>query len=731
MKTLMTRRRRAAVVRWAAAAAFAVAACAAPALAAPPSGKTPEPKLPTRLADSQPQRAVGGVIDKSRPDWVRRRAVLPGGRVIDNYEYDFRPTTVHERFRNLRGLEKQSDFQVRRALAQLSGELYGTLPIARARIEDQTYRNLSNLLRPDGVFAGAGVAPVIAAPVYPAACPPATGGIVFDGSAGRGAGGVYGPGFGPGSAAGGLDVAPPAPAVNYGPGYDHQNAYGGSFDGGAVGAAPAGSPVPRGCYLTPDGRLVDGAGNPVDGGDFDAGGTAGGIDVRPAPAPLGPTGRPLNDPGLAPGINAPGMNGDGGGEPIPPGSTFGPDGAVFGPDGALLSPGRSGGVRRASYATPAHGPDPCYGYDGPRGYAGHGYGGPIYGGDFIGPQPCATGQCGPAPIAPVTPVYQPAPIAVGTGPAVAPIGGLWGGWVSGYYLDGDLDGTDGRGGLDYDGGGVNVGLTRQVSETLLVGAFFGYAGLQGEGTVYDLGEYDVDTWQFGAYTRKLLGNFYLIGAATFGIDDYSTHRNVDYSFVRRPAAANFQGNTASVFGELGYTRAICCSHFLQPFASLQYTYVVRGAFHEEGDFGKDRFNDYFDPNHPSGSSPQKFADGDDPFGSNLTVGETRDDFLRFRAGGRYFRRLRNSAGTFRVLPEVRAYWAHEEYDPSTFKVRMNDLYDCPFAVAGLHDVTDAAVLGTGLTFAHSRGISLFGNVDGFLADRDEAIALTAGGQYVW
>ena len=186
-----------------------------------------------------------------------------------------------------------------------------------------------------------------------------------------------------------------------------------------------------------------------------------------------------------------------------------------------------------------------------------------------------------------------------------------------------------------------------------------------------------------------------------------------------------------MFGELGYTRAICCSHFLQPFASLQYTYVVRGAFHEEGDFGKDRFNDYFDPNQPSGSSPQKFADGDDPFGSNLTVGETRDDFLRFRVGGRYFRRLRNSAGTFRVLPEVRAYWAHEEYDPSTFKVRMNDLYDCPFAVAGLHDVTDAAVLGTGLTFAHSRGISLFGNVDGFLADRDEAIALTAGGQYVW
>ena len=496
--------------------------------------------------------------------------------------------------------------------------------------------------------------------------------------------------------------------------------------------------MPQGSYLTPDGQLVDGAGNPVNLGGSAGGGTngdaygggvnRGGVQPAPAPRPLGPTGRPLDgslsNPSFnGPGLNAPGMNGDfdGGGEAIPPGSTFGPDGSVIGPTGAILRPGSPSGIQTASYSAPAH-----HGHGGPL------YGGPVYSGPAYG-SPCASGQCGPAPIAPVTPVYAaPAPVvAVGTGPAVAPVGGLWGGWVSGYYLDGDLDGTDHRAGLDYHGGGINVGLTRQVSETLLVGAFFGYAGLEGEANRFDLGEYDVDTWQFGAYTRKLLGNFYLIGAATFGIDDYSTHRNVDYNFIQRPATANFQGNTASVFGELGYTHAITCSHFLQPFASLQYTYIHRGAFHEEGTFGKDRFNEYYDPSHPAGYAPKKFADGKDQFGSNLFVGDTRDDFLRFRVGGRYFRRLRNCAGTFRVLPEVRAFYAHEQYHPSTFKVRMNDMYDCPFAVAGLHDVNDAFVLGTGVTFAHCKGISLFGNVDGFFADRDQAVALTAGGQYVW
>ena len=819
MKTPPTRRRRGAaarrVLRVAAAAAFAAvgsSAALAQEAAPPPAKRTPEPKLPTRLAKSQPQKAVADAIDKHRPDWKRFQADLPGGKRIDNYDYDYQPIAKHERFRSLRGLEKVNDFEVQRALAQMSGEIYGTLPIARARIEDQTYRNLANLLRPDGVFAGAGVAPVIAAPVpaaprgpayavAPYSNAPVAGGIVFDGAvAGPSVGGVYGPGFGPGTAAGGLDVAPPAPTVNYGPDYgptydqgfrpvpdrtfnggnygpnygthnDRPNYGGGPINGTVVTpggpAAPAGTPVPRGSYLTPDGRLLDAAGNSLNlNGD---GGNYGRPDVQraPAPAPLGPTGQPLDGPGMngrgmngpgmngrgmnpgfdGPGLNAPGMNdgADGGGTAIPPGSTFGPNGEVLGPTGAVLRPGRpnvtpASGVMPASHTAPAYGGHyggPAYGGH----YGGHyggNYGG-TYGGGFIAPQgPCASGQCGPAPIAPITPVYQPAPVvaapvaAVGVGPAVAPVGGLWGGWVSGYYLNGDLDGTDHRAGLDYDGGGVNVGLTRQVSETLLVGAFFGYAGISGEATAFDLGTYDVDTWQFGAYTRKLLGNFYLIGAGSFGVDDYSVSRNLDYNFIQRPnTRAAFQGNTASVFGELGYTKAITCSHFIQPFASLQYTYVVRGGFHESGKYGKDRFNDYYDPTHPSGESPKKFAKGEDPYGSNLTVGQTRDDFLRFRVGGRYFRRLRNCAGTFRVLPEIRAYYTHQEYDPSSYKVRMNDMYDCPFTVAGLHDVRDAGVLGTGVTFAHCGGTSLFGNVDGIFADRDRAVALTAGGQYVW
>ncbi|NNJ27174.1 autotransporter outer membrane beta-barrel domain-containing protein, partial [Alienimonas chondri] len=398
----------------------------------------------------------------------------------------------------------------------------------------------------------------------------------------------------------------------------------------------------------------------------------------------------------------------------------GPGPSYGGPGGpGLIGPGMNG---------PMYGGGPGYGGE----FAGPAYGGSVYGGPAYGPGngaivplvgPPVGGFAGGGIVGP----------PIGLAPAAAPVGGVLGGWVTGYYVGGDLDGRGNLAGLDYDIGGVNFGLTRQIDPTLLVGGFVGFANNSVDVDQYDLGSYDVDTFQFGAYFRKLCGNFYFIGAATAGLDEYDVNRNVDFKdFVQRPASANFNGNTASVFGELGYTKAIgcSCSHFIQPFASLQYTRVVRGAFHESGKFQKDRFNDYYDET-TGFNKAHKFANKGDEFGSNLTVSETEDDFLRTRVGVRAFRRLRNCDCTFRVLPEFRAYWAHEEYDPSSYIVRMNDSHDCPFVVAGLEGVSDAAVIGGGLTFAHCCGLSLYGNTDVFLADRQTATAVSLGTQLTW
>ncbi|MEM9700916.1 MAG: autotransporter outer membrane beta-barrel domain-containing protein, partial [Planctomycetota bacterium] len=362
------------------------------------------------------------------------------------------------------------------------------------------------------------------------------------------------------------------------------------------------------------------------------------------------------------------------------------------------------------------------------------------GGPAIGPQ---SGAIVPLVGAPAGPAIGPALGGLGGGIAgpgrvgppaplgpVGPVGGLWGGWVTGYYVNGDIHGTADRAGLDYDIGGVNFGLTRQIDPTLLVGGFLGFARNSVDVNDFDLGNYDVDTFQFGVYTRKIIGKAYFIGAATAGFDEYDVHRNVDYSFIQRPARANFHGNTASVFGEFGFTHCIGCSHFFQPFVSLQYSRIVRGGFEESGTFEKDRYNDYYD--EATGYNvPLKFANDGDEFGSNLSVTETKDDFLRTRVGARYFRRFRNCAGTFRVIPEVRAFWAHEEYDPSSFTARMFDMHDCPFTVVGLDNVSDAAVVGGGLTFAHCAGCSLYTDVDVFLADRQTATAIALGTQICW
>ena len=849
MKTLFSalRRRRGIAARRPAgaatlrAAAFAAAAAGVAGVAA--ADPVPEPPLPSDYAKSQPQKSVAEAINKHRPEWKRFLGKYPVGHPKDDgtgnvdydfYDYDYQANTKHERFRQLRGLKPEEQ---QRALAQLSGEIYASLPIARARLEDQTYRNLGYLLRPDGVFAGAGVGPVIAAPVgvgagpvpvgsvgfnaasfgpaYPAPVPAPYGGPIggpVGGPIGGPIGGIYGGGFAPGIASDGLNVVGPV-APGYGaPGLVGPGVNGPIYGGQNLGPAPdpafgpgvaAGTPVPAGSYLTPDGRLVGPDGQPVrpgrpgvnngpsgvndgpvgpDGQALGANGVNGG--VGPNGLPIGPNGQPIRPngpnfgaqgpgsqgtgpqgtgpqginglagPGAGPGLNAPGAAGglNGAGTPIPAGSTFGPNGEVIAPDGRVLGGGSPvvqnyGGPNYGgpNYGGPV-GPGPVYGgpnFGGPVGP------GPVYGGSVGGPGLIGPGYGGPAygpGAAPIAPLVGPPVGGFGggviAGPAPGgpvlgglvggpPVGGVLGGWVTGYYVDGDLDGTDHRSGVDYDLGGVNFGLARQVSPTLLLGGFVGFGHVNGEANRYDLGHYDVDTFQFGAYARKLLGNFYLIGAATFGIDDYDVNRNVDYGFIQRPATAHFSGHTASVFGELGYTKAITCSHFFQPFASLQYTRVYRGAFQEEGKFDKDRFNDYFEPNAKGNNKAYKFARGGDDYGSNLFVGETEDDFLRARIGARYFRRLRNCKGTFRVLPELRAYYAHEEYDPDGFNAAMCDMKDCPFYVAGLDDVNDAFVLGGGLTFAHCCGLSLYGNTDVFLADRDEAVALSGGTQFVW
>ncbi|QDT15216.1 autotransporter outer membrane beta-barrel domain-containing protein [Alienimonas californiensis] len=779
MKTLFSvwRRRRGLVALRAAAFAAAAVGLTGNALA------DPEPPTPSTHAKSQPQKAVAESLEKHRPEWKHYTGTYPVGHPKDDgsgtvpydfYDYDYYSTTKHERYRQLYWLSPALQQQ---ALAQLSGEIYGQLPIARAAIEDQTYRNLGYLLRPNGLVGGVGAPVAIGAgsgpapiggigfdggsfgPAYGAPCGPTYGGP----AGGPYDGGIYGGGFAPGVASDGLMIN--------GPAFDGQmygsQVYGGQMSGGPMYGGPvynptpdpafasgmtAGTPVPAGSYLTPDGRLVGPDGQPVRPGAASAGP---GLPIGPNGQPIRPNGPNFGAPGVGPGLNAPGAAGglNGAGTPIPDGSTFGPNGEVIGPDGDVLGGGSAAASRRSGslYGGPLGDPGlmqvgyesaalggPGYGapiYGAPA-YGGPGYGGPGYGGPgLIGPGMvgggCSNGLCGP----PAGPVCGPA----GCGPVCGPVGcgPVCGpsvcGWLTGHYVNGELDGTECRSGLDYDIGGLNAGLSHQICPTLLVGGFVGYSSLSAEANYYNLGEYDVDTFQFGGYFRKIVGNCYFIGAATAGYDEYDVSRNVDFKYYQRPATANFHGCTGSVFGELGYTKAIgCdCSHFIQPFASLQYTRIMRGGVDEKGSFQKDRYNDFFEPSDKGDTKAYKFANEGDEYGSNLTVSETRDHFLRTRVGVRGFRRLRNQCGTFRVLPEVRAYWAHEEFDPSSYTVRLNDSYDCPFVVAGLENVSDAGVLGTGLTFAHCGGCSVYGNVDGFFADRQTALALSGGTQFCW
>ena len=772
-------RDRVAARRWGATALTGLAAAAAagpvPVDAPPEHYRDQMKSVDLRdVAKSQPQKSVAEALGKHRPAHVDY--TQDGGATdypYPQYDYNKDLHRVMGAFDDHRMTHKQR----RNAMAQLSGEFFTAAPLARVRLQNQIFRGLATQLRPDGVFTGIGAAPVVAA--GPPVCAPAiggpvaAGGIVFDGTLG---GPVidttYGPGFAPSAAAGGLNVVGPAGAP-YGQPAFGQPGYGqfgpqGQFGGpGPVG--PNG--VPAGSYLGPDGTLYGANGLPLaaPGTPLAAQAAAGGPGfagpngVGPhgtGPDGVGPNGTGVNGGALGAGdvVYGPngvplgtagelGLAGQPAGGPNGPGPNgqpgvsvgVGPGGAAVGPTGAPLGSGATLGpdiVTGTPYqsASPV-GPDGVVGQPavgqpvyGQPGLIGPGVGG--YGDAFAGGYPVtATGAVCPAP-APIQ------PIVVGTTvrPALPRVGGLTGVWGNLFYVDGHVDGIDHRAGFDYDVSGVSFGITRLVSPTLLVGAFASYGNVDFESNGFDssLGHGDIDAWQFGAYMRKLFGNAYWIGAFSGGFDDYHTTRNIayggnsrhapehqpghptftnpyDHPFVNRRQTANFHGATLAVFGELGYTHALNCSNFIQPFVSLQYTRVFTGGFAET--------------NTVPGT--HKFYD------TNLYVTESKNDFLLTRVGGRYFRRLRTCDCRYRFLPELRAYYAHQNYSLDGFGAGLFGAGDCPFYVAGLDDVTGAGVVGGGLTIASCSGWSVFGNYDAFFADRETAGAVYGGAQYIW
>ena len=239
-------------------------------------------------------------------------------------------------------------------------------------------------------------------------------------------------------------------------------------------------------------------------------------------------------------------------------------------------------------------------------------------------------------------------------------------WLKGFGYFGDQDARAASTGyhstiigsmLAYD---VPVGLNTRA------GLGFGYARSAIKGKTFDA-RTDFDTYQGTAYIGHELGPWFVDGSASFGWNEYSDKRHIQFTGEDRRANAKYSGQTYTAFGRTGFHIPAPKKFIVTPIASLQYTRVNIDGYMEKG------ANDL-----------------------SLKVESQHYNYLESGLGAKVERSFNFSR--LSLVPELRFEWLHMLSNP---KLAQSSAYTPAGSEStktdGLHTVADTYHVGTGLT----------------------------------
>jgi len=263
--------------------------------------------------------------------------------------------------------------------------------------------------------------------------------------------------------------------------------------------------------------------------------------------------------------------------------------------------------------------------------------------------------------------------------------GGWDGWVSGYGVGGNVDGTAATAGFDYTSGGTQIGLYRLLDPCTLVGLFGGYGHQYVGVDVADSQTVSINNYSLGAFLRRAHCSYrydgYTVVAGSVAYDDYGSRRDTATGI----ADGDYDGGQTSVFAEHGLERQIGC-YIVEPSAALQYTWLHQNGFTETG----------------AGAN-------------NLTVDDADTHSLRTILGTRIMTTRCTCLGE--LEPEFRAQWMHELLDATTGITATSGGTTFVSPSAGLG--RDFAILGGGLTLRRNVCLAVTVNYDLQFNDRTQ------------
>ena len=168
-------------------------------------------------------------------------------------------------------------------------------------------------------------------------------------------------------------------------------------------------------------------------------------------------------------------------------------------------------------------------------------------------------------------------IALGRQQPVGKIGVFAGGERTNY----DVDFSGGMSSLDTASNASTVGVTFRASQSVLVGAAYGYA--RNRGTFADnLGDYKVGEHTFSAFASLRLGGFYGSAVGSVGdVDFYDINRHIRMGPNLRTARSGADGSNSSLYATVGYDFPI--GRFtIGPLAAVMMQNLTINGFDEAG-----------------------------------------------------------------------------------------------------------------------------------------------------
>ena len=130
-----------------------------------------------------------------------------------------------------------------------------------------------------------------------------------------------------------------------------------------------------------------------------------------------------------------------------------------------------------------------------------------------------------------------------------------GGFVNLVATTGDRDATDLEDGFDFDGLGATIGIDYRFTNSLVLGAAFGYNALSNDfnksATVAG-GSLDADNYSVSLYASDSINDLYIDGIVTYGWSNYDIKRRIVYDVQNRTAKADTDSDQYSASVGAGY-----------------------------------------------------------------------------------------------------------------------------------------------------------------------------------